>query len=68
MSYDPTLKTQVAKWGRRSKKNAVDLPIMEEKQLGRDPFKDAKNEKKLRVSKNKLSESKNRIAHKKLKK
>jgi regulator of ribosome biosynthesis len=68
MSYDPTLKTQVARWGKRSKKNAIDLPIMDEKQFGRDPFKDAKNEKKLRVSKNRLNESKNRRAHKKEKK
>jgi hypothetical protein len=63
MSYDPTLRTQVARWGKRSKKNAVELPIMDEKQFGRDPFKDTKNEKKLRVFKNKLSESNNRKAH-----
>jgi hypothetical protein len=68
MSYDPTLKTQVARWGKRSKKNAIDLPIMEEKQMGRDPFKDSKNEKKLRVYKNKLSQSKNKMAHQKAKK
>lgn len=42
MSYDPTLKTQVARWGKNSKKNKLDLPIMEEKEYGRDPFKDAK--------------------------
>ncbi len=63
MSYDSTLKTQVARWGKRSKKNAIDLPIMDEKQFGRDPFKDSRNEKKLRVSKNKLNESNNRKAH-----
>ena len=31
MAYDPVLKTQVARWGKKSKKNLVDLPIMEEK-------------------------------------
>lgn len=31
MSYDSTLKTQVARWGKRSKKNMLELPIMEEK-------------------------------------
>jgi regulator of ribosome biosynthesis len=68
MAYDPTLNTQVARWGRNSKKNAVDLPIMEEKVAGRDPFKDAKTEKKLRVAKNKLSQSKNVRAHSKISK
>jgi regulator of ribosome biosynthesis len=60
MLYDPTLKTQVARWGKKSKKNILELPIMEEKQVGRNPFKDAKTEKKLRVAKNKLKQSKNR--------
>jgi len=59
MSYDPTLKTQVARWGKRSKKNMVELPIMEEKEVGRNPFQDAKKEKKLRVLKNKLKQAKN---------
>lgn len=59
MSYDPTLKTQVARWGKKSKKNMLDLPIMEEKEYGRDPFKDAKKEKKLRVLNNKLKQAKN---------
>lgn len=31
MAYDSTLKTQVARWGKKSKKNMVELPIMEEK-------------------------------------
>lgn len=61
MNYDPTLKTQVAKWGKKSKKSIMDeIPILEEKQDGRDPFKDAKNEKKLRVVKNQLKQNKNR--------
>jgi hypothetical protein len=34
---------------------------LEEKQDGRDPFKDAKNEKKLRVVKNQLKQNKNRV-------
>lgn len=68
MSYDPTLQKQVARWGRKSKKNALDLPIMEEKEAGRNPFTDAKNQKKLRVYKNKLKETKNREAHRKSKK
>ena len=59
MSYDPTLKQQVARWGRKSKKNALDLPIMEEKANGRDPFSDARTEKKLRVAKNRLKQAKN---------
>lgn len=66
MAYDPTLKTQVARWGKRSKKNMVDLPIMDEKQFGRDPFKDAKNEKKLRVASNTLKHAKNVRAHNKI--
>ena len=60
MSYDPTLKQQVARWGRRSKKNVIDLPIMEEKVHGRNPFTDAKTEKKLRVASNRLKQAKNR--------
>ena len=42
MSYDPTLKTQVARWGKKSKANKLDIPILEEKQMGRNPFQDAK--------------------------
>lgn len=60
MSYDPKLKTQVARWGKRSKKNIIDVPIMEEKQFGRNPFSDQKKEKKLRVLKNNLKQTKNR--------
>jgi hypothetical protein len=29
MNYDPTLKKQVARWGKRSKQNALEIPIME---------------------------------------
>lgn len=30
MSYDPTLKTQVARWGKKSKKSIMDsIPILE---------------------------------------
>ena len=62
MSYDSTLKTQVSRWGRKSKKNALELPIMQQKQFGRNPFQDAKKEKKLRVLKNKLKQAKNAAA------
>lgn len=31
MKYDSELKGQVARWGRNSKQNKMDLPIMEEK-------------------------------------
>lgn len=41
---------------------------MEEKQFGRDPFKDAKNEKKLRVASNTLHQAKNVRAHNKIRK
>jgi len=44
MNYDHTLKKQVARWGKNSKKSIVDsYPILEEKEPGRDPYKDAKN-------------------------
>ena len=68
MNYDPTYKTQVARWGKRSKKNLVDTPIMEEKQEGRNPFQDEKREKKLRVLKNSLKKEKNTIGRAKGKK
>jgi len=57
--YDSGLDKQVARWGKRSKKNAVEVAIMEEKEFGRDPFKDEKNEKKVRVVKNRIKQSKN---------
>ena len=60
MSYDPTLKTQVARWGKKSKTNKMEPPIMQEKEFGRNPFTDSKNEKKLRVFNNKLKQTKNR--------
>lgn len=60
MAYDSTLKKQVARWGIKSKQNKLmDVPIMEEKQAGRDPFQDVKTEKKLRVVKNRLKQTKN---------
>lgn len=59
MAYDPLLKQQVARWGRKSAKNAIDVPILEERERGRDPFQDQKKEKKLRVLKNRLKQSKN---------
>lgn len=60
MSYDSTLDKQVSRWGKKSKKNnMMDLPIMEEKEQGRNPFQDAKKEKKLRVLKNRLKQNKN---------
>jgi hypothetical protein len=34
---------QVARWGQKSKKNIVDIPIMEEKRPGVNPFLDVKN-------------------------
>lgn len=37
MKYDPTTKQSMARWGRKSKNN-VELPIMEEKQYGKNPF------------------------------
>jgi hypothetical protein len=29
MNYDPVLKTQVARWGKKSKQNIYDIPVME---------------------------------------
>lgn len=60
MKYDPTLKKQVAKWGRKSGKNAAETPILEEKQPGRNPFDDERTEKKLRREKNSLKQLKNK--------
>jgi len=28
MKYDPTLKTQVARWGKKSKQNIYDVPML----------------------------------------
>ena len=51
MKYDPTLKEQVARWGSKSKSNKYDVPIMEEKQNGINPFEAEKTKKKLRIQK-----------------
>lgn len=59
MSYDPTLKTQVSRWGKNSKKN-FEPAIMEEKVFGRNPFDDVKTNKKLNRQKQKLKEIKNK--------
>ena len=60
MGYDKDLKTQVARWGKNSKKNAFEPAIMEEKEQGRNPFLDEKNKRKLGVQKEKLRNIKNR--------
>lgn len=62
MGYDSSTKTMVARWGKKSKKN-LEVPIMEEKEAGRNPFDDEKNSKKLRREKQSLREHKNKEAH-----
>ncbi len=47
MVFDEETNRMVAKWGKKSKKNFIP-PIMEEKLIGRNPFKDAADSKKLR--------------------
>lgn len=51
MKYDEGSKGQVARWGRKSKNNKMDVAIMEEKQFGKNPFEMEKTKKKLRVEK-----------------
>lgn len=38
MKYDSSLKQHVARWGSKSKNNAFEPAIMEEKKPGRNPF------------------------------
>lgn len=60
MKYDTEMKTNVARWGGKSRKNAFEPAIMEEKVPGRNPFLDSKNEKKLGKQKQKLRQLKNK--------
>lgn len=60
MKYDPELKKNVARWGSKSKKNAFEAAIMEQKVPGRNPFEDSKNEKKLAKQNQKLRQLKNK--------
>lgn len=59
MKYDKDLKQNVARWGGKSKKNAFEPAIMEEKQAGRNPFEDARNVRKLGKQSQKLRQIKN---------
>ena len=60
MKYDHSVGKMVARWGKRSKDNSFQPAIMEEKQSGRNPFEDSRNDKKLKKQKQKLKELKNK--------
>lgn len=58
--YDKETKQHLARWGAKSKKNAFEPAIMEEKRAGKNPFEDARNEKKLVKQNQKLRNLKNK--------
>ena len=56
MIHDSQTNTMVARWGAKSKKNAFEPAIMEEKQFGKNPFTEEKQKKSLNKSKQQLKE------------
>ena len=59
MIHDSQTNTMVARWGAKSKKNAFEPAIMEEKRFGKNPFTEEKQKKSLNKSKQQLKELKN---------
>ena len=59
MVHDSQTGMMVARWGAKSKKNAFEPAIMEEKQFGKNPFAEEKQKRSLNKSKQQLKELKN---------
>lgn len=59
MVHDTQSGGMVARWGAKSKKNAFEPAIMEQKQNGKNPFTEEKQKRSLTKAKQQLKEVKN---------